>query len=179
MIYLDDAVFFGYPLSPADASDRQVGSALYDTRRDDLLHQTGAVVKAVVHHSVRSGDVPDATLEELAAEVHALPAPWPAAIRASLRAGTFVGTPIAEYVPPRLVNGRPALVGNAAHVPTPMTGAGVSSSLADAEALSQAIASSITIADALRDYEQRRLAGTRSLVESGQHFSRSFAAQPA
>jgi len=50
------------------------------------------------------------------------------------RAGADV-TPIAEYVPDRLVNGRLALVGDAAHVPTPMTGCGFSASLDDAEAI--------------------------------------------
>ena len=39
----------------------------------------------------------------------------------------FVGAPIA-YVPDRLVNGRMVLVGDAAHVPTPMTGRGFGSS---------------------------------------------------
>jgi 2-polyprenyl-6-methoxyphenol hydroxylase-like FAD-dependent oxidoreductase len=47
---------------------------------------------------------------------------------------------IAEYVPDKLVKGRVALVGDAAHVPTPMTGSGFSASLHDAETLAAAIA---------------------------------------
>ncbi|WP_442853138.1 FAD-dependent monooxygenase [Arthrobacter sp. 9MFCol3.1] len=41
---------------------------------------------------------------------------------------------MAEYVPARLARGRVAIVGDAAHVPTPMAGSGFPESLCDAEA---------------------------------------------
>jgi 2-polyprenyl-6-methoxyphenol hydroxylase-like FAD-dependent oxidoreductase len=132
-----------------------------------------------VCHSLRAADVPDAALHELADESDRSPPLWSDTIRASLERRTFVGTPITEYVPDRLVNGRLALVGNAAHVPTPMTGSGVSSSIADADALANAVASDDDSVEALRTYEHRRLSGARGMVQSGQHFSRSFAAHAA
>ncbi|MFF2126592.1 FAD-dependent oxidoreductase [Streptomyces olivochromogenes] len=89
----------------------------------------------------------------------------------------MIGTPIAEYVPDQLVNGRLALVGDAAHVPTPMTGSGFSASLHDAKAVAAAVAAGVrgpAMARALREYEKERLRSVRSMVQSGQQFSRSF-----
>jgi 2-polyprenyl-6-methoxyphenol hydroxylase-like FAD-dependent oxidoreductase len=66
--------------------------------------------------------------------------PWRDAILDCIDRRAVIGTPIAEYVPDKLVKGRVALVGDAAHVPTPMTGSGFSASLHDAETLAAAIA---------------------------------------
>jgi hypothetical protein len=49
------------------------------------------------------------------------------------------GTPLAEYLPEQLVAGRLALVGDAAHVASPMVGAGFSSGLEDGITLIAAI----------------------------------------
>ncbi|WP_442852616.1 FAD-dependent monooxygenase [Arthrobacter sp. 131MFCol6.1] len=46
----------------------------------------------------------------------------------SIERRAVIGTPIAEYVPARLARGRVAIVGDAAHVPTPMTGSGFAES---------------------------------------------------
>ena len=68
-------------------------------------------------------------------------------------------------------------MGDAAHVPTPMTGCGFSASLDDAEAIAQAVAAGVqgsAPATALRGYEEERLSSVRQLVQAGQQFSRSF-----
>lgn len=100
---------------------------------------------------------------------------------ASLQANIVLGTPITEYVPARLVDGRIAIVGDAAHVATPMTGRGFTEALEDAEALAVAIewtrSGSATVdstAKALLRYEKKRLRRSRATVESGQTFSRRF-----
>ncbi len=72
---------------------------------------------------------------------------------------------------------RLALVGDAAHVPTPMTGAGFSASLDDAEAIAESVAAGVhgsALPMALRQYERERLGTVRNMVQSGQQFSRSF-----
>ncbi|MEV5548624.1 FAD-dependent monooxygenase [Streptomyces sp. NPDC052309] len=74
---------------------------------------------------------------------------------------------------------RLALAGNAAHVPTPMTGSGFAASMDDADAIAEAVASGLRhgtpLPRALAAYERKCLARARSLVQSGQQFSRSFA----
>jgi 2-polyprenyl-6-methoxyphenol hydroxylase-like FAD-dependent oxidoreductase len=178
-----DACLLGYPLADGEGAlvpgARQLGWAWYDATRNDLLRETGCVVDGVVRHSLASGRVPPNTLRELAEEARALwPAPWRDAILDSIGRCAVTGTPITEYVPDRLVDGRLVLVGDAAHVPTPMTGLGFATSLADAEALAECLASSRrgdSCSDALRAYERQRLGPARRLVQSGQQFSRSFA----
>lgn len=177
----------GYPLPGSDGShapgSRRLGWAWYDASRNSLLRQTGSVVGSVVHHSLLPADIPEATFQALTDEARQqFPAPWRDAILDCIEQRAVIGTPIAEYVPDRLVNGRIAVVGDAAHVPTPMTGNGFSASLHDAEALAAAIATHTPgsgAIEALQEYEQDRLHSARSLVQSGQDFSRSFARRAA
>jgi 2-polyprenyl-6-methoxyphenol hydroxylase-like FAD-dependent oxidoreductase len=176
-----DGVLLGYPLPGRDGSTtpgrRRLGWAWFDATRNDLLAQHGSVVDGVVRHSMAPGDVPTGTLEELAAGAgRRWEAPWSDAIRDSVTRGQVTGTPIAEYVPERLATGRIVLVGDAAHVPTPMTGTGFTESLLDAETLADVLApvDADDVEQALQDYERRRLPSGRDLVTFGQEFSRDF-----
>jgi 2-polyprenyl-6-methoxyphenol hydroxylase-like FAD-dependent oxidoreductase len=136
-----------------------------------------------VHHSLTAADIPEATFRQLAVQASDLwPALWRDAILDCIDRHAVVGTPIAEYVPDRLVNGRLALVGDAAHVPTPMTGSGFSASLDDAEAIAESAAAGARgseLVKALRGYEEERLSSVRDMVQSGQQFSRSFSGRAA
>lgn len=185
LIENEDGVFLGYPLPSAagrvSPGDRQLGWAWYDARRNGLLRETGCVEGSIVRHSMRPEDVPEITLRQLEDEARSwLPAPWRPAVLNCLRRRSVTGTPIAEYVPDVLARGRIALVGDAAHVPTPMTGGGFGESLADAEALADVLTDAGrwgSIEAALMQYERHRLATVRSMVERGQSFSRAFAAK--
>ncbi|MFI5634568.1 FAD-dependent monooxygenase [Streptomyces sp. NPDC051664] len=187
ILHSEDDYLFGYPLPGRDGSfvpgSRQIGWAWYETSRNELLRDKGCIVGNVVHHSLTSADIPEATFRELAVEANDLwPALWRDAILDSIKRHAVIGTPIAEYVPDRLVNGRLALVGDAAHVPTPMTGSGFSTSLHDAEAIAESVAVGVhgsALAQALRGYEKKRLSHVRHMVQSGQQFSRTFAGQAA
>lgn len=181
-----DNTLLGYPLPGIDGStavgSRRLGWAWYDSSRNELLRSSGAVEGSVVRHSLMPAGIPNATYRELAVQARRLfPSPWRDAILDSIERRAVIGTPIAEYVPDLLVRGRMALVGDAAHVPTPMTGSGFSESLHDAEALAAALSAqpASDIEAALLDYEGERLRSVRSLVQSGQGFSRSFAARAA
>ena len=179
-----DSYLFGYPLPSHDGSlvpgSRQIGWGWFDTSRNELLRDTGSVVGNVVHHSLTAADIPETTFRGLAAEARDLwPELWRDAILECIERRAVIGTPIAEYVPDRLVNGRLALVGDAAHVPSPMTGSGFSASMEDAETVAAAVATGVhesSLVGALRGYEGQRLSSVRGMVQSGQRFSRSFAA---
>jgi 2-polyprenyl-6-methoxyphenol hydroxylase-like FAD-dependent oxidoreductase len=172
----------GYPLPAPDGSQtpgsRRLGWAWYDATRNHQLRSAGAVDGSVVQHSLRAADIPAATYAQLAAEAgRRWPAPWAQAIEDSIARRAVTATPISEYLPDRLVNGRLVLVGDAAHVPTPMTGSGFATSLDDAHVLADTVAPSggADVPDGLLAYQRQRLEPARSLVQSGQQFSRAFA----
>lgn len=175
-------ILLGYPLPGADGShkpgERRLGWAWYDNSRDALLASTGAVRDNVVKHSIHPTAIPTSIYRELPERAAKMwPKAWATTIADCAERRAITATPIAEYVPDRLTGGRMAIVGNAAHVPTPMTGSGFGASVDDAEALAKALRS-ITpdeVPTALRDYERTRLSPARELVLSGQSFSRSFA----
>lgn len=173
----------GSPLPAEDGSQtpgtRRLSWAWYDAGSNALLRSTGSVVGNIVRHSLLAHQVPDRLLAGITSEAGCeVPSPWRDAIIDSASRHAVIGTPIAEYVPDRLVNGRLALVGDAAHVPSPMTGTGFSESRQDAEALGQALGhftAQSEMVRALERYQRSRLSDARNLVQSGQQFSRSFA----
>ena len=76
-----------------------------------------------------------------------------------------------------MAKGRIALVGDAAHLPTPLTASGFNTSLEDAATLTDCVAKEIQGGDAVKallEYQARRLKVARRIVQSGQGFSRSF-----
>lgn len=179
-LHSDNGILFGNYMPDEDGrpNDLQVGVGWYDNTHNAFLRQNGNVRDGVVHHSVTPDQVPDRVWDELARLARKdWPAPWADVLLAAIEQRALTGIPIAEYVPDRLVNGRIAIVGNAAHVPTPMTGSGFSESVSDAEALAEAVAEGFVpdhAATALERYELARLRRARSVVESGKSFSSSF-----
>lgn len=187
ILYERDYCLNAYYLPGADGSvargKRRIGWGWYDSGRNDLLRAGGAVVDGVVRRTLRAADVPDATFDELADEAREIwPSPWREAIVDCISRRAVIGTPIGEYLPRRLVCGRVCLVGDAAHLPSPMTGSGFQASAQDALALAEALGDHRDpggVPDALRRYEAARLGAARQLVRSGQSFSNSFAPRGA
>ncbi len=173
-------MLIGYPLEGADGSRvagaRRLGWAWFDATRNALLRDTGAVRDNVVCHSLRPSSIPEPTLAELRTESSMWPQPWRAAIQESVDCHDVTGVPITEYIPQKLVTQRLALVGNAAHVPTPMTGKGLDASLDDAAALADALGhvGPDGVPGALAVYQSTRLQAAVEMVRSGHAFSRRF-----
>jgi 2-polyprenyl-6-methoxyphenol hydroxylase-like FAD-dependent oxidoreductase len=178
-----DGLMLGYPLPGPDGQatpgQRRLGWAWYDATRNDLFTALGSVKDNVVQHSLRPSDIPSEIYAELARDAqHSWPEPWRNAVLDGVRCQSIIGIPIAEYVPNQLAAGRIVIIGDAAHVPSPMTGSGFSASLSDAEAVANTLTTGLernAVAEALADYERQRLDSARSLVLGGQRFSRSFA----
>ncbi|MCM3728824.1 FAD-dependent monooxygenase [Neobacillus cucumis] len=172
----------GSIIAGADGStalgDRRLGWAWYDNTQNDLLRRLGCVEGDVVQYSLHAQDIPEQTLIELAEKASDRWAqPWLDAILHSIQSRNLLGTPIAEYVPDNLVKGRIAIVGDAAHLPTPLTASGFNASLQDASTLAECIEKGIkgsAATEALLEYESLRLKNARQIVQSGQSFSRSF-----
>lgn len=158
--------------------DRRLGWAWYDNTRNELLRQTGCVKGHIVQHSLNAPNVPESTFAQLSRQaVDRWPQPWLATTLHSLKTRNITGIPIAEYVPDQLVNGRIAIVGDAAHVLTPLTASGFNNSLQDAATIADCLEKAVEgtgIEEAFLEYERLRLNHVRHAVQSGQAFSRSF-----
>jgi 2-polyprenyl-6-methoxyphenol hydroxylase-like FAD-dependent oxidoreductase len=90
------------------------------------------------------------------------------------------GTPIVHYRPSRLVNGRLALAGDAAHAASPMVGGGFRQGLYDVQALSQTL-SGITapgeVMSALARYQRLRLGPAVAHVSVSEGATAAYLAQ--
>ncbi|WP_202034331.1 FAD-dependent monooxygenase [Ewingella americana] len=172
-----------YYLPGADGSvavgRRRLGFGWYDASQNDLLKATGALIGEVVQRTLRPVDIPESIFQKLEKEARSIwPDPWREAILSCLGRREIIGTPIGEYMPRRLVRGRICMVGDAAHVPSPMTGRGFDESARDALSLAEEVKKGkYNIADALQRYETNRLDTARELVRSGYRFSHSFTAK--
>jgi 2-polyprenyl-6-methoxyphenol hydroxylase-like FAD-dependent oxidoreductase len=158
--------------------ERRLGWAWYDNTHNQLLRELGCVEGTLVHHSLIGKDIPEHILKKLAEQAAARwPQPWLSATTHSIQTHNLTGIPVAEYVPDKLANGRVAIVGDAAHVLTPISAAGFNASLQDAATLTDCIlqqSGRYEPLSALLQYQSLRLNKVQQMVQSGQSFSRSF-----
>ena len=170
---------FGSVIQRGDGSGRQrIGCTWYDNTQSAMLRRTGCVDGTVVRHSINGPDIPEETMEELAEQASRdFPEPWRTAALHSIETRTLIGIPIKEYVPDKLTSGRMALVGDAAHVPAPVTASGFNESLQDAVVLGKCAAKGLhgeAAVQVLAKYESLRLRTMREMVRSGQFYSQTF-----
>lgn len=145
----------------------------YDPTSDDYLREAGALIGSVSQYSLVNEDIADSKHEDIYRRAEHWPAPWNEIVRYSVRQRRIIATPITEYVPQRLTRGRIAIIGDAAHVPSPMTGAGFDTGLGDAEVLGELTSKGVIGEQGtkvLRAYEKARLKTAQRMVRSGQSF---------
>jgi 2-polyprenyl-6-methoxyphenol hydroxylase-like FAD-dependent oxidoreductase len=104
------------------------------------------------------------------------PDPWPRVIELTAQQRGLFTNAIYEYLPQRLVGERTVIIGDAAHVATPMTGAGLITGFEDVIALAEELAGAdaAAVPDALRRYERQRLGPARELAGYGMAWSARF-----
>lgn len=169
---------FGSVMDQVDKNSRRIGCTWYDNSHNAVLRKLGCVEGNVVHHSLNGEDIPTNTLQQLISRASAIwTEPWSFAMLHALKTRSIIGIPIKEYIPDYLVKGRIAIIGDAAHVPAPITASGFNASLDDAVELGKCVAKGIqgeAGRKALQKYESNRLKKVRRIVQSGNSFSRSF-----
>jgi 2-polyprenyl-6-methoxyphenol hydroxylase-like FAD-dependent oxidoreductase len=169
-------VAYAIPGSQGEVSPgkRRISFAWYDCSRQRFLEHLGCLKGDEVLRTVQYSDIPQSLLTELMgyAQDH-WPYPWNEFIVESIKRKAFFGTPIAEYIPTRLIRSRVALIGDAAHVASPMSGGGFRHGLLDAVSLAQRSASK-QVGEMLQLYEEDRLASAQRLVAAGQKSARAF-----
>jgi 2-polyprenyl-6-methoxyphenol hydroxylase-like FAD-dependent oxidoreductase len=173
-----------YPVPGSDGSlrpgERQISFAWYDTTRDDLLHEkhclspTDQVLSTLTKEEI-SGEI-RAQLIELALDIWRQP--WQVAVVHALRVGALFATPICEYMPLRMVRGAAVIIGDAAHVVSPMTGRGFATAALDADALAYSLSSLDSgkddVATVLDSYERQRLRDAQSLATASMRWSKEY-----
>jgi 2-polyprenyl-6-methoxyphenol hydroxylase-like FAD-dependent oxidoreductase len=103
--------------------------------------------------------------------------PWPRLMELTVRQRKLSANAIYEYLPTRLARDRTVIIGDAAHVVTPMTGAGLINGFLDVLALTRQLASVEGPADvsaALLRYEQIRLGAAQDLAARSMAWSARF-----
>jgi 2-polyprenyl-6-methoxyphenol hydroxylase-like FAD-dependent oxidoreductase len=155
----------------------------YDPQQQELLHEAGLLDGQTVHGSLAPGALPTPVRQRLADFAAARwPSPWREALTLALDTGAVFGTPIVHYKPARLVTGRVALAGDAAHAASPMVGGGFRQGLYDALALTQAmteVGSPAEVPGALTRYSEARLAAAIRHVTRSEQETAAYLAHAA
>ncbi|MFJ2837300.1 FAD-dependent monooxygenase [Nocardia sp. NPDC087230] len=163
-----------YPLIDRDGGVTRYGWGWFDPHHTSLFRRIGAIDGTEVKHTPRGDAIPDEVYDEMIRTAQARwHEPWRTGVVEAFRSRDVVATPITEYLPHRVVDGRIGLLGDAAHAQTPMTGAGFEEAVTDAVALAEAL-DDMPADKGLARYESARLTGMRARVSAGQSFSRSF-----
>lgn len=177
-----DDVLATFPIPGEDGSTRaghRRGTYVwFDASKNDDLHTAGRIDNDRVLGTWQGRSVPPKIVNGLQDRARGWSSPWRDAIAASIRDRQFIGTPVAEYLPTRLANGSVALVGDAAHVVSPVTGAGFHHGMLDVQALIHALNSNRAngVTGALEQYDRERLPLARGLVAESRSWSSLFAA---
>lgn len=159
---------------------RQITFAWFDAHQDELLRCTGCLTaEGHIVGTLARGMTDDSVRSALAKRAHTIwPERWREAVLAGIRSpNTLSGSPIAEYLPQRLARGNMAIIGDAAHVITPMTGRGLLSGMEDASTVAYLLARRSpgeTFATVLARYEQARLPFIKGLVKHSMNISNEY-----
>lgn len=163
------------PDGSLDPGHRQISWAWYDPGRRAFLEQRDCIAGNRVIGTLSGDRFGQALKSELVSEAErSWPSPWREAIVTTLRSGEPFATPIAEYVPNRLTSHRALILGDAAHVASPMTGSGFRYALLDVLAIRRTLRPGADVATALRAFEQERLEDDRQLVLAGHAWGQSY-----
>lgn len=159
---------------------RQVTFAWFDVHQEALLRRKscltadGHIVGTLGRDTIEAGK--RAELAELVPRLW--PQEWVEAVSVGVRSkDALSGAPIAEYRPEKLVAGALAIIGDAAHVVSPMTGSGFATGVEDAAVLARLLAErreNEPVSAALAHYESARLPYVRALVAHSRRISADF-----
>ncbi|MGP0125449.1 FAD-dependent monooxygenase [Pseudomonas bubulae] len=159
---------------------RQITFAWFDVHKEQLLRRTGCLtLDGHIVGSLARGMIDESVRLDLASRARAIwPEQWLEAVLTGISSPeTLSGAPIAEYKPEQLVRGNLAILGDAAHVISPMTGRGLLTGMEDASTLAQLLASRNpkgSFASVLSSYEQARLPFIQGLVNHSMRISAEY-----
>ena len=175
-----DRHFVAYHIPPYDGASephrRLVNWGCYilteDAEARSLMQVRG---RSLVPHALESG-APEHWERALARDAPGWPQWRQDLVETTARHGMIAPHPVFELEPQRLRGERVALVGDCAHLASPITGSGARMAFGDAIALAESLAQPTELREALARYEALRLPEVRAVVARGQQFSASLRA---
>jgi 2-polyprenyl-6-methoxyphenol hydroxylase-like FAD-dependent oxidoreductase len=167
------------PNGEVATGQRTINWVWYDPDCTPIFEMFGCVEDTIVKRSLLRHELTQALIHRLENLAKAnWPEPWKSVILGTLDRRNVFATPIAEYVPVRLVRGPLVLIGDAAHVAVPATGAGLYTGLEDVDALGRILeARSGDLEAALKRYERVRIGPAQKLGLSSRQWSEDFLAR--
>jgi 2-polyprenyl-6-methoxyphenol hydroxylase-like FAD-dependent oxidoreductase len=163
-----------------EPGQRQVTFAWFDVHQEGLLRRTGCLTAdGHIVGTLGRGTIGEDVRSELTTQVPQVwPMMWAEAVTVGVRSENVLsGAPIAEYKPQRLARGALAIIGDAAHVVSPMTGRGFLTGVEDAAVLADLLAERSAdepVAAVLARYEAARLPFVRGLVTHSSRISAEY-----
>ena len=164
-----------------DPGRRQICFTWYDYSRDILLQAQNCLSSTRhVLGSLARENIPKEVFDDLREQAARIwPEPWRAFVVHALDRQDIFATPVAEYFPTRLHRGRLAVIGDAAHVVSPVTGKGFRAGVLDAEALADRLAQAFQrperdVPSALELFADDRLSAAQDLASASMKWSRAF-----
>ncbi len=163
-------------------SDRLISFTWYDPSRLGLLRELGCIDnQGSVLRLPRPNEIGPGLIDDLRDFAdRQWPEPWRTVITHTIASGRMFAYTVAEYYPRRLYAGRIVLIGDAAHVASPVTERGFATGIEDAVALAAALAKAQVCHydEALRSFERARLSAAQRLVATSRAWSRRYATDP-
>lgn len=173
--------FVAYPIPSHEGSTAEADRLLnwgwyYPLREEALAALAEKTSLHAPHVLVRN----DAALRSFAAVEEADGQRWPDWVLhvfdRSRALGAIAPHPVFEIVPGRLALGNVVLVGDAAHLASPITGSGARMAMEDALALGAALQDTGSMRDALTRFAAARRGATTEIVRGGQRWGAAFRA---
>jgi len=190
-------IVYRIPAGPADPLGHRVNWVLYTApstglalpprtaeaaTSPDARASTGTREVSGTGDSGTGGSVPDDTLSARQCELLArfadarLPPYWATLLKATARDELAVQT-VYDFTAPRYTAGPLLLLGDAATVARPHTGAGAVKALQDASALERALTATADLGEALRAYDGERAPTGRTMVDLGRRLGDALVAR--
>ena len=170
--------FIAYPVPGAggevlEGARRLSWSWYYGVPKERLGAELGLLQDDVRHRfGIAWGDCSQAIQDDLQASIEPL---WPAHVHELIERSVEVDAvtlhPVQELIVPRIARSGAVLIGDAAHLASPITGSGVRTAIYDALILVRSLVDLQEIDAALGVYAARRLALVQAMVEQGRSLS--------
>ncbi|HFE47653.1 MAG TPA: hypothetical protein ENJ18_19550 [Nannocystis exedens] len=169
--------FIAYPVPGAgggtqEGTRRLSWSWYYGVPKERLETEWSLLQGDARHFGIVIGDCSQAIRDDLRASIEPL---WPAHVHELIERSVEVDAvtlhPVQELIVPRIVRSGAVLLGDAAHLASPITGSAVRTAMYDALILVRSLVDLQEIDAALGVYEARRLSLVQAMVEQGRSLS--------